>query len=249
MKQPASGRRLLLPLLALSLLCSMTLPVSAFFWNKKEDAPSVADFSKNGLVGEVISFTAADFSVKGGKAPLTSVTVVSLPDPKTGILTVAGQPLTTGTVIDASALSGLRFQILPAPSGETAVFTFCPDFSSGAQGAEVTVTLHLLQQANQPPIARNMELSTYKNVAITGYFDAVDTEGDVLTFQLTSTPARGAVNMAQDGSSQFVYVPYENKTGKDTFTYVAIDPAGNTSPEATVSIHVECVVLITRKND
>ena len=36
--------------------------------------------------------------------------------------------------------------------------------------------------------AWNMDLSTYKNVAITGWFDAEDGEGDSLTFQLTSTP-------------------------------------------------------------
>lgn len=96
-----------------------------------------------------------------------------------------------------------------------------------------------VSSGNQAPIARNMELSTYKNVALTGYFDAVDSEGDVLTFQLTSTPARGSVTAAEDGSSQFVYTPYENKTGKDSFTYVAIDSAGNTSAEAKVSIRIE----------
>ena len=42
-----------------------------------------------------------------------------------------------------------------------------------------------------------MELSTYQNIAVTGYFDAVDGEGDTLTFQLTSTPARGAVELAE----------------------------------------------------
>ena len=84
-----------------------------------------------------------------------------------------------------------------------------------------------------------MDLATYKNVAITGWFDAEDGEGDSLTFQLTSTPARGAVTVAEDGSSQFVYTPYENKTGKDSFTYVAVDPAGNVSPEAKVSIQIE----------
>ena len=82
-------------------------------------------------------------------------------------------------------------------------------------------------------------LSTYKNVAITGYFDAVDGEGDALIFQLTSTPARGSVTLAEDGSSQFVYTPYENKTGSDSFTYVAIDPAGNSSPEAKVSLRID----------
>ena len=44
--------------------------------------------------------------------------------------------------------------------------------------------------------------------------------------------------MAEDGSGRFVYRPYENKTGKDTFTYVAVDEAGNTSAEATVSLRI-----------
>lgn len=95
------------------------------------------------------------------------------------------------------------------------------------------------ENTNQPPIARNMELSTYKNVALTGWFDAVDSEGDVLTFQLTSTPARGSVTLAEDGSGQFVYTPYENKTGKDSFTYVAIDSSGNTSGEGKVTLRIE----------
>ena len=32
--------------------------------------------------------------------------------------------------------------------------------------------------------------------------------------------------MPEDGSSEFVYTPYENKTGKDSFTYVAVDAVG-----------------------
>ena len=76
--------------------------------------------------------------------------------------------------------------------------------------------------------------------SITGYFDAVDGEGDTLTFQLTDTPARGSVGAGRGRlPPQFVYTPYENKTGKDSFTYVAIDSAGNTSPEAKVSIQID----------
>ena len=45
--------------------------------------------------------------------------------------------------------------------------------------------------------------------------------------------------MPQEGSDTFVYTPYENKTGKDSFTYVAVDAAGNTSEPATVKIKIE----------
>ena len=240
MKRSAPFRRPPAVLLALALLAALTVPTSAFFWNSKDDAPYVADLSKNGLIGSVISFSAEDFVVRDGKASdLSGITIDTLPAPEAGILLIGGQPLEAGTVVDSSALSGLRFQSSTNPTSETAVFTFTPTFSSGKTGPQATVTLYLLTEENQAPIARNMDLSTYKNVAITSYFDAVDGEGDALTFQLTSTPARGSVTLAEDGSSQFVYTPYENKTGKDSFTYVALDPAGNVSDEATVSVRIE----------
>ena len=88
---------------------------------------------------------------------------------------------------------GLRFQSAQSPTVTTTTLVFTPSFSSAQEAPQATATIYLLDQENNPPVARNMELTTYKNVAITGYFDAIDGEGDALTFQLTSTPARGAV--------------------------------------------------------
>ncbi len=235
-----SLRRAAAPLLVLALACSLALPASAFFWNKKTQAPYVADFSKNGLIGSAIAFTTEDFVVRSdGKTALSGITVDTLPDPGAGTLCVGDRPVEQGAYVDASALAGLRFQSAKTPTVTTTTLVFTPAFPNLQEAPQTTVTFYLLTQANNPPVARNMELATYKNVAITGYFDAVDGEGDALTFQLTSTPARGSVTLAEDGSSQFVYTPYENKTGSDSFTYVAIDPAGNTSPEAKVSLRID----------
>ena len=227
-------------LLSLVLLSTLSLPVSAFFWNKKASSPTIPDFSKNALVGDTVTFSDQDFSVQNGDGiKLTSITITALPDPGAGTLTLGGQPLAADSVVEASALAGLRFQSLSQPSATSTTFSFLPTFDDGTQAQQpTTVTLYLLTAANEAPIARNMDLSTYKNVAITGYFDAVDSEGDTLTFQLMDTPARGAVTLAEDGSAKFVYTPYENKTGKDSFTYVAIDSAGNTSSEAKVTIQI-----------
>ena len=233
-----SLRRAAAPLLVAIMACALISPASAFPWSRKDETPQVADFAKNGLIGTSISFAQEDFQSKG-RGELTGITIESLPDAGVGTLSIAGQPVEAGTVVSADALSGLRFQIAQHPTASTTAFTFLPAFRTGAQEGATTVTLYLLTQENTAPVARNMELTTYKNVAITGYFDAVDGDGDVLTFQLTSTPARGAVTLAEDGSSQFVYTPYENKTGGDSFTYVAIDPAGNTSPEAKVTLRIE----------
>jgi len=222
-----------------ALLLSLTLPASSFFWKKSGEA-AVSDISKNGLIGGVITFGPEDFTVTGDKkASLKAVVVESLPDAGAGTLLLGGTLLEVGSRVEKSALSGLRFQSLGNPGVTKTSFSLRPVFTDGEEGQSFTVELTLLTKENHPPVARNMDLSTYKNVSVTGYFDAVDAEGDTLTFRMMSNPARGAVELAEDGSGQFVYRPYENKTGKDTFTYVAVDQAGNLSEKATVTVRIE----------
>lgn len=222
-----------------ALLLSLTLPASSFLWKRGEGAV-VADLSKNGLIGSMIVFEQEDFVITGDKkAALSAVVVESLPDAGAGTLLLGGTVLEAGSRVEKSALSGLRFQSLGNPTVTKTSFILKPVFATGEEGEPFTVELTLLTKENHPPVARNMDLSTYKNVSVTGYFDAVDVEGDVLTFRMLSNPARGAVELAQDGSGQFVYRPYENKTGKDAFTYVAVDQAGNLSEKATVTVRIE----------
>lgn len=98
-------------LLSLVLLSTLSLPVSAFFWNKKASSPTIPDFSKNALVGDTVAFSDQDFSVQNGDGiKLTSITITALPDPGAGTLTLGGQPLAADSVVEASALAGLRFQ-------------------------------------------------------------------------------------------------------------------------------------------
>ena len=92
---------------------------------------------------------------------------------------------------------------------------------------------------NNPPIAENLTLKTYKGVAIASRFAAVDPEGDLVTFQVVDSPARGQVTMDENDPAAFWYTPYEGKKGKDSFTYVAIDDKGNQSEPATVKITIE----------
>lgn len=233
-------RRTATTLLGAALLCCLTVPASAFFWNKKSDTSSMTDVTRNVLIGGTLTFSPNDFTpAKDSNEILSAITITSLPDRSCGILSIGSQPLEQGSVIRAAALDGLRFQAMNAPTAERTAFSFTPTFASGAQGKEVTVDLYLLREENQAPIAENMSLCTYKNVPVTGYFQAIDAEGDPLTFQITGTPARGSVALAEDGTSRFIYTPYENKTGKDSFTYVAVDSAGNISNPAKVSVRIE----------
>lgn len=90
--------------------------------------------------------------------------------------------------------------------------------------------------ADGAPIAENLELATYRNVSVGGKLAAVDPEGDEVTFEITTSPKKGDIELEADGS--FVYTPLENKKGRDYFGYRATDSEGNVSQEATVIITI-----------
>ena len=87
------------------------------------------------------------------------------------------------------------------------------------------------------PIAENLEICTYRGVAVGGCLSATDPEGDAVTFQITTEPSKGSIDLDEDG--HFVYTPENGKRGKDYFGYRATDSNGNRSQEATVIIRIE----------
>lgn len=241
MKPSRLTRRAIILALTAALTAAMVIPASAqLFGTEAEPAvPSVAAFAKNGTVKDIITFSPSDFVVESGDQVLDTVVLTSLPDPAAGLLTMGDIDLAVGDTIAMEAMAGMRFYPLSTPTVAATGFTFTPIFSDGSAGEDVSVSLYLLTAENAAPIAENMELSTYKNVPFTGAFSATDPEGDILTFRLVEKPKRGAVTLPEEGSNEFVYTPYENKTGKDSFTYVAVDNLGNTSAAATVKIKID----------
>lgn len=88
------------------------------------------------------------------------------------------------------------------------------------------------------PIAQNISLSAYRNIPCTATLKATDRSGSGLSYALVDAPKHGTVSIETDGA-RFTYTPQENRVGSDSFTYVAVDGAGNTSQPATVRVTVE----------
>ena len=91
--------------------------------------------------------------------------------------------------------------------------------------------------ANGAPVAENLNLTTYRNVCVGGQLTAVDPEGDAMTFEITTQPTKGCLEVTDDG--RFVYTPDTNRKGRDYFGYRAVDETGARSQEATVIINIE----------
>jgi len=86
------------------------------------------------------------------------------------------------------------------------------------------------------PVARELELSTYRNIPYRAEFLTSGGAAGSLTFQLDREPKHGTVEVNGAG---FVYTPENGRTGKDSFTYVVTDSAGKTSQPAEVSVTVK----------
>jgi hypothetical protein len=89
---------------------------------------------------------------------------------------------------------------------------------------------------NITPIAKNLEYTTFRGVSIRGRLEAVDPDGDALTFEITDVPKKGSVEAHSDGT--FVYTPNDGKKGRDAFSFVAVDTDGGISFPATVTIKI-----------
>ncbi len=87
------------------------------------------------------------------------------------------------------------------------------------------------------PTAENLEISTYRGVSVGGKLSAFDSDGSIVSYEITTPPGKGSVEVGPDGS--FVYTPEEGKKGKDYFGYKAVDDQGNYSSEATVIIRIQ----------
>lgn len=219
-------------LCALLFFTSISIPSHAFlWWGEKEEEVTT---SKDVVVGSTLLFQTSDFD---NSKNLKSITFETLPRDQFGLLYYYDTPIQAQEVIIADRLENITFQTKSTLG--TTEFRYFPTFLDGTRGSSVTVTLTVSDRPNIAPTAQDMDLFTYKNIAITCYFDVSDPESDFLTFQIVDPPARGSVTLSDHGASSFLYTPYENKVGKDSFRYVVVDSSGNISNEATVKIKIE----------
>lgn len=86
------------------------------------------------------------------------------------------------------------------------------------------------------PIAKELSISTYRNIPYRAKFLAASGEDGALTFAVETAPKKGVVTVNGD---VFVYTPSDGKSGKDSFTYTAADETGRVSAPATVTVNIE----------
>ncbi|HFQ90919.1 MAG TPA: tandem-95 repeat protein, partial [Desulfobulbus sp.] len=206
-------------------------PAGAFTYTPEANATGTDSFS----------FTASDGTLTSPLANSTSLTVnedtratgqlsATDADGDTLTFTLAAPPARgTATISPAGA-----FTYTPAANATgTDSFSFTvSDGTVTSPPATVTVTI---KPVNDPPLANSTSLAVDQGATISGHLDGTDPDGDPLSFILVSSPAKGTVNLAADGS--YTYRANSDASGTDTFSFKVSD--GRTdSNTATVTVKI-----------
>ena len=223
---------------AVFMTCTVLLAaVSGVFavFGRGADEPAVSAFAKSQSLGEILTFTAGDFTSRvSGKEELSSILISELP--KDGILRLAGREVAYGELLETDKLDMLCYVPHDPAEDVHTSFSFIPVFSrSGAAEESVTVALNLSDQFNAAPVALDLYFKTYAGVRLCGELRGSDPEGDELNYSVVRQPKKGSMEI--NGGS-FAYTPISGKSGTDSFTYIATDRYGNASAAATVDIEI-----------
>lgn len=176
-------------------------------------------------------FTQSDFSDE----ELAGICITDLPDPQTGTVMLGTRVLRSGDILTAEQIAKMTFVPAQTDVDQEATVTFLPIYDDRVE-KHTSMTISIRGKVNQPPVAQDQVLETYKNLANSASLKANDPEGKALTYTVTRQPKRGAVEVSESGS--FTYTPKKNKVGTDSFTYTVTDPEGNVSREATVIVRI-----------
>lgn len=227
---------------SVSLILLMAMAVSGMVMASAEDSaleadPYIATFSKSSAAGAPVTFSAEDFLGNlVGEAELKGIVITSLPAPESGTLYCGTREILVGEAVTNAGLDHLYFQ--PASADDTSAgFSFIPVFD-GLTGQNTVITVSAMKTQNHAPMAENAEYETIKNIAVTCQFKGCDEDGDELIYQIETLPKKGDVAISDTSPGSFVYTPYQNKTGTDSFTYTATDPSGEKSEAGKITIKI-----------
>lgn len=245
MKKFRFGKALLITLLSLAILlpslasCSAAKQSGALLSPALDCLAEQNSMAKSTLKGGSISFSPDDFARAVNMTNVDSITLTSLP------------PISHGELrVGSTVINGEGEQTLSASS--IALMTFHPSnditrselrVRIGDNPYEICCKLYVLEEQNYAPTLSTapktaLEVGTHEGVTYFGTLPCYDPDGDETLVEVVSYPEKGLLIVDDRAMGTYRYIPYENSTGKDSFTYVARDIYGNYSASASVSLKI-----------
>ena len=187
--------------------------------------------------GSDVDFAPEDFDIAVGVDRVSAITVTSLPSESKGVLYLGAMEVSEGQRIDRDSISEMTFRCNNGVEKAEVCFTY------DGGDYDFTCVIRTVDETNYAPTSIGVDgsfysIQTYKNIAVFGNMRVNDPDGDTVTFDITEYPSKGLLVLSDRANGDYTYTPIKNYSGKDSFSYVAIDEYGNRSAEMTVNITV-----------
>ena len=187
---------------------------------------------KSGEKSSAVCFTEEDFLNHTG-IEASFIKITSLPNEADGTLMLGATKVSPGQKISWGNIDLLRF--VATTEARECSFSFMAD------GNYVTeCIIKLPDDTGSAPTTEGGGIAavTQSDISCHGILQASDADGDILMYELTSYPANGIVSIIDVKEGRFVYTPYEDFIGVDSFSYRVRDEMGNYSDVCSVSLEV-----------
>jgi len=192
---------------------------------------------KTGIIGTGVKFNADDFSDAVGISSVSKITVTSLPDSDHGILKLGSQAVKVGQTVAKRNLSALSYTSYDMTESK-ADFTFtvgndCPSYRC---------IVYTLDHINTPPVITKPEsvgVGVFAGCDALGSLSVYDADGDSYRFEILSAPTKGTLTFTDHTNGYYIYHPYADSTGRDSFTVRAVDEYGGCSDSVKVTVDID----------
>ncbi|CAN2040802.1 putative Pesticidal crystal protein Cry22Aa Ig-like domain-containing protein [Candidatus Magnetomoraceae bacterium gMMP-15] len=121
-------------------------------------------------------------------------------------------------------------------SGDTGVNISKKGGNSAFSSNQGSISINI-QSVNDPPFAFSSQEITDEDIAFSSILSADDIEEDSLTYSIVSQGNKGMVTITDMTAGNYIYVPYINETGSDSFTFKANDGQYD-SNIATITVNI-----------
>jgi hypothetical protein len=147
----------------------------------------------------------------------------------------------TSVSLSSSSVVSPTFDVSIAnDNGESLVFSLIVTDNEGASSVADIVSIAVAELQNQAPIASAGSLNTTEDVAASGVLQAQDPDDDSLTFSIVTSPTKGSLQIDNNQTGAYTYIPDSNQSGSDQFSF-AVSDGIISSNTATTFVQIEAV--------
>lgn len=236
------------PLICAVLASLFILGTGTVYSKKYELSPALEiigeeiELKKCTLTNREVKFTATDFDNTIG-SEVEYITITELPEAKLGVLKYAGNDVYENQSVSRKNLSLLK--LIPAKD-VCAGISFGFSASDGNKIRPSVCTVNVLENVNTAPVVKDTQYCAMSGIGLVKSIEVLDADADSTSIEITKYPENGILRLS---GTCFTYTAPEAFSGKDSFSYRAVDVYGNVSDIARANITVSTPGTSLRYDD